>query len=539
MIRKVLKFALLILLAIALCVGAVFAYIAYKPYNLKSVQKDPIAQIEQSISRTHNALRDGLAFNVPDIVHTASQKGAIQFDLFTKKKQHFSTQLHLRDTGYALSGSIPSGTNTIKFGVWANQEEIVVDIPAMFNNTVYGVSLTTLKEDAETSALWEVLGISYDEIAPTLEMLTSSEADEQNPFTQLKLKKKLESVVRSWPVSVTEEMLNMDIEALPVYRVSYVLSPKHICSLLDILSEYTKQMSIPKLTQEGIAQIQTVLENSKSSIKEKEASAIIDIYLHTETQVIVQANCRIDWFEGDEAATVTASVILGQDPAESAQYRFVAETSLPGAPQKTFSLDYHRTHAHNLPGRKLTITSDENTYTVMHIQFNDITESFEMELLDGSIKANGYWLVNEKEASIHTTVENFGEISIKFLPESEMPSVPEYTNLLTLDKKTLNAWFGNGEIPPMQKNKTADIAITGSNGTRKILYIKHNYLSLGELLSKEKIAVLGNGKISDICYDEINGSSWNIYINGMLYTGDPYDAFLGSETSIAIIAVAP
>lgn len=539
--KKVLKILIPVLLVAAVSVGAVFAYQAYQPYDLKSIQKDPLAQIQRSFTRTKSALQDGLAVTVPDTVHSATKHGAIQFDLFTEDKQHITSQLFLRDNGCAIVGSIPAEKEAIEFGFWSTREDIVLNTPTLLNDTAYGISLETIQEDAKSSALWEVLGISYDDIAPLFDMLTAPDmpnAEEQNPFTLLKLKTKLEDVVRSWPVSVVEETIIMDTTTVPVYRVSYTLSSEHICSLIDIACEYAEQLNIPGMEQDAMTQIRETLADSKAKIEESEAAAIIDIFLHGETQVIVQADYRIDWVEDKKPITITAGICLGADPVESAQYSLTAELSLPGQPKRNFSVDYHRTHAHNLPGRELTITSGGETYTVMQIQFNDITKAFALELLDGSVKIDGYWQNSEKEAAIHTNLEGLGEFSIKFLPEETMPEAPKYTNLLTLDKATLEALFGKGEIPPAPKDKAADIAITDTDGSRQVIYFMHNYENLGELLTEEEIAIrdIESGEIISICYDDFNGSEWKLYISGQLYPGNLFEVALENEISIAIIA---
>lgn len=539
MIKKILKIGLPILLLTVICAGAVFAICSYQPYNLDAIQKDPATQLSRSLSRTKAALQDGLAFTVPDTVKAATKDGAIQLDLFTEDKQHITGKLFMSGDNYALTGSIPSDTDALEFGLWATQEALVVNVPTLLNDTAYGISLKTLKEDAANSELWEALGISYDDIAPILEMLEPAEAEEQNPLSLLKLKKKWDAMVNTWSVSVAEKTVVLDTEQVPVYQISYTLSPDHICQIIDLVSEYAAQMDIAGIDKENLAQHQQMMTDCKNQVTDSEATAIIDIYLHGKTQVIVQANCRIDWFENYNPATVNASICLGAEPAESAQYSFVVNTTLPGHPKSTFRVDYRRTHAHNLPGRELTITADSETYTVMSLQVNEVNQSFALELLDGKANITGYWQQSEKKTVIHTTFAGLGELSLTFLPDVKMPELPQYTNLLTLDKAALNALFGGSETPPAPKDKAIDIAITSTDGTRKIFYFMHNYTSLGELLTEEGIAILDvtNGSIVSICDEDISGASWSIYVDGEPYTGDLFELILENETAVAILPI--
>lgn len=537
--KKVLKILLPLLLVAAVSVAAVAILHSYEPYDLKSVQNDPAAQLVKSFRKTKSMIQSGLAVQMPD----TRQNGAVRFDLITKDKQAASSTIYREDDRLALIGTVPTTKGTTDFGLWYGPDDLVFEAPALLEGGAYGLTLSALKEDLKNSPLLSMLGISYDDAAKMIDQFLPQKgegAEDSDILELLKLKNQLEALLNSCSVTVTEGSVVIYAETVQAYRISYTISPEEICDILDLLASWLTKTESFDLAVKGNAQIaaqfDSMVANLKKQISGHNATAIFDFYLHTESQALMQADCRIDWLENSNAANITATILFGTDPVTSSLYQFAANWNIPDMGKNTLAIRYERTHAHNLPGRMLSVSSGNTTYTVMDIQVNSLNKTFELELFDRKIEISGYWTEEKEELSIYLTLD-LGEVAICFLPGEPMPAAPAFTNICKLSQAELEALFSFGE-QPMPKEKTADVSVTDSTGYRWYSYFSHKYKTLGEMLVAEEIAVLDEDwRIQAIILDGLTGTAWDVYVDGKQIQGSLLDVELAEEASISILAV--
>lgn len=547
--KKTLKVILIVLLVLGACAAAAYAVTHYEPYNLRSIQKDPAAQLQKSIQRTKEAVVAGLAFRIPDSMTNAGKTGAIGLE-WNSPEGNLAVTAYPRENSFTLTGTetISSGTENA-FGFWVSEEAIVANLPAMTSGKAYGINPQTLENDLKNSPLLDVLGISYQDAMTFVDaMLAPTEEASENTdwLAMLDAKRQLKDLLRSSAVSVTEGVLPMDTIKFDVYRVSYTLSPEQMCSAIDIAGQFLlnteSYKSATGKNPEATDEIKTAIQEAKKAIRDNNATAIIDFYLHGKSQVIARMDCRIDWLQDKKSASINASLTLGEDPTLSGKYAFYLTTNLPDTPKRETKVIYHRSHAHNLPSRTLTVSTSDETITVLDLQINSITGVFSVELFDRDVCFTGTCSKTDNNVRLSTNLEDLGEIHLVFQGVAEAPEVPRYMNLCWLSRSELEnlleKFAANEPYIPDETWRIANISITSSNGSMSFYYLSHDCETLGDLLVENELAALDeNGRIAYF-YDGSVGNGWEIYIQGERYEGNLYDAVIGIETEIAIIAAS-
>ena len=547
--KKALKVILVVVLLLGACAAAAYAVIRHEPYNLKSIQKDPAAQLQKSFLKTKDAVVAGLAFQIPDSITNSSKTGAIGLEWNTPDG-NIAVTAYPREKSFALTGTetISTGAESA-FGFWLAEDAIVANLPAMTNGKAYGINPKTLKNDLQNSPILDVLGISYEDAMAFVDaMLAPTEEASENAdwLALLETKRQLKELLHTSAVSVTEGSLPMDTVSFNAYRISYTLSPDQMCTAIDIASQFLLNTDsykaavaeTPELTEE----MKAAINEAKKAIRDNNATAIIDFYLHGKSQVITRMDCRIDWLMDKKSASINATLTLGEDPTTSGKYAIYLTTNLPDTPKSETKIVYLRSHAHNLPSRTLTVSTFEETITVMDLQINSITGVFAVELFDRELSFTGTCTKTDNNVRISTSVEELGDIHLIFQGVAEAPEVPQYVNICRMTQSELESLLEKIAVDepfiPDETWRTANIAVTSSDGSMSFYYLSHNYETLGELLVSEELAVLDeNGRIDHFCDGSV-GSGWEVYIQGELYEGNLYEAVLDIESEIAILSAS-
>lgn len=554
--KKTLKIVISLLIILGIGVGAAFALKNYEPYNLQSIQKDPAAQLEKSFLKTQQALEDGLAFTIPDVVTNISTAGALDLTLITPDKQKIINTLYLREEGSALIGSAEDAQaqKLAEYGIWLSNEAAIVTAPVLLGDNSYGINFQTLEKDLETSDLLKLLGITTKDARQLLDAFTSMTKKETEQGSDLKAllktKKQLESLLKACPVSVDKYPIVLNTESVEAFHIAYTLTPERLCEALDMVAKWATETEsyaaalteTPALEQE----LKAALDDVKKNIADSNATTMLEVFLHPDTQVIMQANCRIDWLQGSEPASVDISITLGVDPIHSTLYSVNLTTKVPDTNKQEIKLEYRRSHAHNLPGRTLVLTTPDESATLMDLQVNALTGSFVLKLMDRDYALSGKCVSDDNSVAITITERTLGELTITFKAKATVPSAPRYISIFAMSEDELTKLIEKMRevIPSPEPDPTgwkeADISITNNEMHMTFNYLTHSYDTLGQLLIEEGIAVLDeNGCITKICDEDFAGIYWEIYLDGELVEGNLYDCLLDTIASISILEGSP
>ena len=546
--KKLLKIFIPLILVVAVGVGAVFAFQHYEPYNLRSIQADPGAQMIRSLRKTGQALEAGLAFKIPDNVRNAPKSGAISMDLFGSNKDLFSNTIYLRDNSFVLTGFTATDSEKIaEYGLWISEESIVASMPKQLGARTYGIYFDTLEEDILNSPLLAELGITADDIKELLDaaesMSSKNESEGTDWKTMLETKKNLEALLNKSAVSVTKVPVIIGNETIEAFCVTYTMTPTQMCEGMDIIASWVQSTESYKTamaeTPEMDNEMKIMLADAQQKLIDTNATTMLEVFLHPSTQVIMAANLHTDWLENKQAGYISASISLGVDPIMSTLYDLTLKAKAPNEGKEEVHIEYHRSHAHNLPGRKLIFRTPDESTTIFDMQINSLTGAFDIDLMDRQYSISGKGVSDSTKTTITITEEDMGEVVFTFIGQAEAPKTPHYLNIFTMSKEEVELLmeYIEGFAPDTEPTgwKTADISISDRKGNMLFIYKSHGYETLGELLTEEGLVITKNGRIVQICDEDYPGEYWDVYVNGEQITGDLFDYILETEASIAIM----
>lgn len=532
-LRKFLIPAFLILIIGAL----IFLFIQnYDPYDLSNIQKDPAAQLEKSLVKTKETMQSGLIMTPTTTVQQALKEGVVDV-VFRSDEAKWESSLYLRDDAFTLTGSVPSGESNVDYTIWAGENHVAISVPEIFGKTVYGFSPISMKEDLKDSALLDLLGISYEDAAKLLDFLLPSENTEKANFKELlKLKRNMENLLKSCAVSVTEQTVTVDTGDVTAYQVSYTLAPEQLYEALDMVVNWMEESGSLELAD--ITDFRESVEKLKAEIREYNATTIFDFFLHTDTQVIMKVACRMDWLSKNTSSSICVDLMLGENPKDAALYSLNISVSTPLIRKQEYSIQYQRSDAHNLPNRKLVLSSGEDSYTLFDLRFNALSDTFDLYLFDDSISLSGSYTVEKEVVTINLLLKDLGSMEVCFRTEATPPKLPSYTNICKLpEDRLLLLWediFGKNEVPSVWD---ISVNITDLNGAVYMFQVSGNYATVGEMLVAEGLATLDeNGTVISAQGGNIYGEVWTVYVQGELIDGSLYDIPMESEMTILILA---
>lgn len=548
--KRIYKWLVVIVLLLGVGAGAAIVLNDYEPYNLVSIQNNPAAQLQKSLEKTETALNEGAAVPMSETIKQALTGGVVDLEFETEDDMKLTSSLYLREDSFAMLGDATmTEEDPIHYGLWVSEEAIALELPAVLGASSYGFSPKTLEDDLKNTALLDMLGISYEDAAELLDTVlawTPKNAKKENSDwkTLLAAKQQLEDLVKSCTTTVTEGQYTTVAGHVDVYYVTYTLTPNQMGEALDIAATWLLESESYKNSAEDekamTEEIKAKVKEAKNALKDSNATTILEFCLHAKTQVIVQANCRIDWLIEEESCNFTASLNLGDDPVQSVLYSAGFELNLPGQPTEKFLIEYHRSHAHNLPGRTLVVETPDETITLMDLQYNTLNGEFEVTLMDREYSFSGVYKEEKEKLTLQLNFEEVGTLTVIFKSSATMLDVPKYKNICTMTAEELTelmAFVLEAPEPDCEPEKEADIIITGDDGSTFCSYIMHDYSTVGDLLIGESIAILDDGgRILSLCDEDFSGNNWTVCIDDVLTEGNLNLIPLKDYTSISISA---
>ena len=561
--RKIIpKIALAAVFAIALAL----LFTAYNAYGIHSIKKDPMGQLGKSFNKTKSVLQQDFFLALPESISKTIQQGALDLSIKSNGAE-MQGRLFLRNNAIALTGAtIADGQQKVGFDFWVNEKAVVVKTQTEDAENAYGLNLETLADDFKSSPLLEMLGISYEEIASMLDasdaIISNNKKDNNDLRTLADTKKQLNDLIRGSSFAVSEVKVKENNSEINAYRISITMNAIQLCKVVDIYHTWLLETETFKsmLSQDAEAKndLQKQVDALKQEIIETNATILTDFYLHGKNELILYASFRMDWLIEDKAATIAASLDFGGNPASASVLTAKISREYPGEARQYLTAEYHRTQAHNMPTRKILITTKEGTVTLLDMQKNDITGAFDMTLFDGEITLQGEVKETDGIRSIIFNLEDDTTAQITLIAEATIPETPAYQNLCLMTKEELEELLapvlGGGELEPDEfpepEGGYVELTVMGDdNVLRYASFPCTSYTTIGEMLIGESIAVLDasgriekvltGGVLGDFDQDpgEVPGEQWQIFIDGVLIEGSLYEIQMTSDITLSIFSV--
>lgn len=429
-----------------------------------SKPKTPQAQLSQSADKTIGAIMGGdSALNV---LSDALDKGKITINVMGMVENVLYID---SDNGYFadfLSADI-DGVE-LEASAYLKDSAIALAIPALLGDETYGVNLDTLVSDLKTSAIWSMMGVSYEEFesqtSVDLEAVMDVLTDTLDSVGDLE--KVVEDSAKNIKVESAEGKATIYGQEVDAIIITTTLNTDDIKAMLDAYIDWmettAKDMVADLSEAMGGVDLDSRMELSDSidsmreeldyAFEDTDLNFVITTNINPNTSYIMSCVVDMTGTVSGEAGEAHMELVLGEDLTTSDKYTVtVSVNDSEGDEMGKVEIVLNRELGESKDVYTLNASMTEygETYDVFSGSFTYDKESHDFEL---SVEADGdeigvsgkfYCDKDSLELSIDT-IESYGEemevdvsILIEAISASEMPDMPKYTNILKMSESDL------------------------------------------------------------------------------------------------------
>lgn len=428
-----------------------------------SKPKTPQAQLSQSADKTIGAIMGGdSALNV---LSDALDRGKITISVMGMVENVLYID---SDNGYFadfLSANI-DGVE-LEASAYLKDSAIALAIPALLGDETYGVNLDTLVSDLKSSAIWSMMGVSYEEfesqtsvdLEAVMDVLTDtldSVGELEKVVEDAAKNIKVESAegkatiygVEEDAIIITTTMNTDDIKAMMDAYIDWMET-----AAKDMVADLSEAMGGVDLDSrmELSDSIASMREELDYAFEEANLDFVITTNINPSTNYIMSCIVDVTGTVDGEAGNIHGELVLGIDPTTSGKYTFTVSVGAEDEDSSVMEivLDRDLGESKDVYTLNASMTEYGETYDVFSGSFTYDKESHDFEL---SVEADGdeigvsgkfYCDKDSLELSIDT-IESYGEemevdvsILIEAISASEMPDMPKYTNILKMSESDL------------------------------------------------------------------------------------------------------
>ncbi|MBE6923620.1 MAG: hypothetical protein E7466_00060 [Ruminococcaceae bacterium] len=352
--------------------------------------------------------------------------------------------------------------------VYLNEHDVVLALPEVVDGA-YGVSLDTIVNDLPDSAIWELLGVDYEEfmseLATSLEGMTG-DLDELSGMLEgmsaplSGLEDALTDVLSNVNKTVAEGKASVDgkdVDAVIVtYSADSAAMQKMVNILLDWYAEYVESMSdyLAAYVEQGAfeaADIAEMIESAKGEVatffENADLTLEFTVNVNAKTGYIMTAQGAFSGTVEGEEGGVYLNIDLGENLTESDKYTF--ELNNGEDENVLMAIDRDVQGSKSEYTLSISMAEDGNDMELMTASLSYDSSSYAYEITleaEGEkLAANGTFKLTDKDLELTiASIEAAGEttkLDILFGAEaiapSDVPAAPKYANLLTMSEDDL------------------------------------------------------------------------------------------------------
>lgn len=449
----------------------------------KKVEKEPTEHVLQALENTLAQSKVPDAASPLSYMMEAMKQGYIEVALLDN-----GATITLHADGEAKSYGLVYSAQGDDIGIYAGDHEFVIDAkPILGTDKVYGVNTQTMKEDAKNSPIWNMLGVSYDEVfgdtdgsdisATLVEELMKLEEEDKLEELSEALKKLLDDCVSSTEtgsvisgagvvksINVTYVFKPADLQKIMMTTLAWAGDDciATVCEALGASQEDGKPITIEYL-QKQLAELSKAANGLDIKVivsLTEDAKRVIAV---TCTFTMTPPNEKGEEEDKDTIKTAeelaeekrnTTSIQLtfdfGGNPsaAPRQEYRIAYANGL-GESEGYISLVIERIVGKNTYDKKytLTINEGEGEESKMNFDFslNQKTGDYNLHIYTGFVDTtiSGVYTVKDGVAQMtvtSTTSDGRTEpanVVLKFVPGKHDFAIPAYTNIFTASEAEL------------------------------------------------------------------------------------------------------
>lgn len=301
--------------------------------QLSDVAMDPDGHVGKALENTFGGFGNVFAGPAGVLEKVQAERGEIVVeiaDVFMNKLMMDS------ETGViADSLTIYQDGEALEFEVDISGNEVALIAPSVFGDTVYGVNLDTLLDDLKASAIWELMGTTYEEFMAEFEGTYGdlvgkvSEVDPEKAEEVMKnLEREIKKTLRKVSRNVESKRVAVDGKEVLAIQVSYVMTAAELKELVDVLVDWTEETLLAFGVEEDMfvdsLDGTNLFDATRSSLEavfaELDLNGALTVSIHPLTGKVMMLELDADVTYQEESVSFDALLTLGEKPEKSERY---------------------------------------------------------------------------------------------------------------------------------------------------------------------------------------------------------------------------
>lgn len=410
----------------------------------------------------------------PPIVDETIPAGKLTIELMNMVKNVL--YINEENGSFVNETNIEFDAEEISFAIFGKDSQLAVSAPDLFGDEVYGVDLSTLFEDLPDSAIWEVTGISYEDFIAELGLSEMSMSDLLQLGTfYLEVAESLEETVGEMmgcvELKTSEGTVTIQGKEVEATVISFALTSEDLLEIANIMVDWYEEVfqlmndelsSILEGTEmEDILSVEIPFDELRQAMEDifAESKLVLEgqIWINANEELMRMKTGLNGSFEGSDSFDVYFDLVLGADPSNSEQYSlevgmYNSDGSTTGA-----RFELNMTHQDAVDEYVLDMIAleydEETTIASAGISYNNDTDAYVATVTvdEFTAVANGTFKMEEdlfdwtmeKIVVDSETVELNLHVRYEAVDADEIPEIPAFTNVVTMDKDKLESLIQN------------------------------------------------------------------------------------------------
>ena len=347
--------------------------------------------------------------------------------------------------------------------VYVNEHDLVLALPELVDGA-YGISFDTIVTDLPNAAIWDLMGVSYEEfmaeLSASLEELTGTMEQLSGLLEGMDtslggLEDALKEALANVDMTITEGKAPVggkDVDAVIVtYSVDSAAMEKIANIMIDWFADYAEDLANSFATMDEDFFVDGEITDAKDQVaaffENADLNAELVVNINAETGYIMTAQGSFSGTVEGEEGGVFLNVDLGEDLTKSNQYSF----EMLSSDDEGLKMTIDREISGDKSDYELTATvvGSGNEEDVLTVSFSYDASSYEyalsVEAAGEELAANGTYKMTDDvfEFSVESvsyggeTMELNVLVKAEAISASEIPEMPEYENVLKMSEDDL------------------------------------------------------------------------------------------------------
>ena len=446
---------------------------------IKTATDDPISAISKAAEATSEQLQNRTGLKSLRSTFDTVTDGKFLVDLYLPNDETDSPLLHSqsfvdsKEKAFAELLTLNSGEDKVDLSLYINSDAFILHAPEFLGEKALGFRTGSLGEDLKSWALWDLLGVSYEEILASVisddqtQKMVDTLTEYANNLTlaeesQQNFENKILDFLRKKDPTVAEENVDTQGEQAAAVTITYKLTEQDIVSLVKIYQEElgSAYQTIFNLMDSSDSSVTDPFQSIIDSVEDADLDITLRFAIEKKSREFIQIGLDITGTVEENPGEIHVLIDFGRNlsKTEKITMRFqsidleTADTT--GDTDKTFTLTLK--DKSDAPEYILSFPAgnESDSNGEIGIQYKKADNAFrlwakipsddeegsgsEEMSLDGTLIVKSdeiSFKVNSITANGETT--EVSNASVRLSKADKMPETPDFENIFKMDKEEL------------------------------------------------------------------------------------------------------